>query len=212
MTMEPMTTPPGERMDYRTASITTIQEHLVRYVWALKHCAGKRVLDAGCGIGAGAALIQPVAVSLWGVDANAEAVSEAAKRAPQGIFRQSRIEDLSAQDPFQTVVCLEVLEHLDDMEVGLAKLLELTAPGGKLLLSMPVHQGENHFHHGRDYSVADWDAFMGGRGLQLTRFYQPRGGDVDAMSNVEIRYRTTSTVAAQGYTLYVVSKGGESAT
>jgi SAM-dependent methyltransferase len=90
------------------------------------------------------------------------------------------------QDPFDTVVCLEVLEHLDDMEAGLAKLLELTAPEGTLLLSLPVLNGENPYHHGRDYTLAQWDKFMEDRGFDLLRFFQPFAGDEADVSNCRI--------------------------
>jgi len=193
----------GERMTF-SSSIVTIQQHLVRYVWALKWCVGKRVLDAGCGIGYGSAMLAKVASEVWAVDVSGEAYQW---HGPTVHFRESRIEDLSAQDPFDTVVCLETLEHLDDMESGLAKLMELTAPGGTLLLSVPVHQGLNEWHHGRDYSVADWDALMAGRGASQIRFYQPRGDELGSFSNCEIQYRTHSTEAADGNSLYIVKKG-----
>jgi len=198
----------GERMNFDSA-IVTIQQHLVRYVWALKWCVGKRVLDAGCGAGYGTWLLAHVAREAIGIDCAAEAVAKAQERYGAGVkaFRAHRIEDIGTQHPFDTVVCLEVLEHLDDMEVGLAKLLELTAPDGTLLLSVPVRQGLNAWHHGRDYSVADWDALMAGRGVEQTRFYQPCGGEVASFSNCEIQYRTTSTETADGYSLYVVKKG-----
>lgn len=197
----------GERMDF-TNTAATIQDHLCRYTWALKHCMNKQVLDACCGTGYGARLLATVATRVVGVDIAEAAIATAQAfwSAPNIMWRQCAIEDLSAQDPFDTVVCLEALEHLDDMEVGLAKLLALTAPGGLLLLSVPVHQGQNPWHHGRDYSVADWDAFMGGRGLHVTRFYQPFGKDGAETSNCDIRYRINSTVATSGYALYLARK------
>lgn len=199
----------GERMDF-TNDIATIQEHICRYAWAMKHCVGKLVLDAGCGTGYGARLLATVAKQVVAVDVSAEAVAAARDQwhAPNMRWYECAIENLSAQDPFETVVCLEALEHLDDMEAGLAKLLELLAPQGTLVLSVPVQQGANPWHHGRDWTISEWDEFLLGRGLQTVCFYQPRGGAADEMSNCHIRYRISAPPVVAGYSLYVMRRRG----
>jgi SAM-dependent methyltransferase len=182
----PEVVPDLERLTW-SMRIGAVQEHLTRYVWALKWCAEKRVLDVGCANGYGTWLLAHVAEIAVGIDCCAEAIQEAYRyRDGNARFRECRLEDLSVQYPFDTVVCLEVLEHLDDMEAGLAKLLELTAPEGTLLLSLPVLNGENPYHHGRDYTLAQWDKFMEDRGFDLLRFFQPFAGDEADVSNCRI--------------------------
>jgi SAM-dependent methyltransferase len=197
----------GERMAF-TDRIGSVQLHLARYVWALKHCVGRRVLDACCGIGYGSDLLAQVALEVLGVDRSPDAITAAQRYSRDNVaFRECRIEDLSVRPLFDTVVCFEALEHLDDMDAGLAKLLSLTMPYGTLLVSLPVHAGENPWHHARDYSVAQWDEFMGKLDLEMIRFYQKPGDEVPSFSNCDIQYRTHSTEAADGYSLYIVKKG-----
>ncbi|MGH9775204.1 MAG: class I SAM-dependent methyltransferase [Candidatus Acidiferrales bacterium] len=47
-----------------------------------------------------------------------------------------------ADAQFDTVLFLEVLEHLDDDAAGLREIHRILAPGGKLVLSVPVPPGE----------------------------------------------------------------------
>ncbi len=43
-------------------------------------------------------------------------------------------------DPFDTIVCLNVLEHIEDDLFALAQMRESLAPGGKLALLVPAHR------------------------------------------------------------------------
>lgn len=43
-------------------------------------------------------------------------------------------------EPFDTVVCLNVLEHIEDDAFALSQMREALKPGGKLALLVPAHQ------------------------------------------------------------------------
>jgi len=43
-------------------------------------------------------------------------------------------------DPFDSIVCLNVLEHIEDDLFALAQMRESLAPGGKLALLVPAHR------------------------------------------------------------------------
>src|SRR4051794_38069461 len=98
------------RHDYLTAS------HLHRYGVAAELCAGLRVVDLGCGIGYGTALLAERAQGVVGVDVDDGAV-RTARREHGGDFVQADaatfLRGLAPGD-HDAVVLLEVLEHLSD--------------------------------------------------------------------------------------------------
>jgi 2-polyprenyl-3-methyl-5-hydroxy-6-metoxy-1,4-benzoquinol methylase len=97
-----------------------------------------RVLDVGCGTGAvGRGLRAAGAESLTGIElvpevgARARDVYDAVLIGPV----EDRLDDLDG--PFDTILCLDVLEHLSDPGAVLRRLRELAAPGGRLQVSVP---------------------------------------------------------------------------
>lgn len=65
-----------------------------------------------------------------------------------------------AQERFDTIVCLNVLEHIEDDHGALVRMRELLAPGGRLALLVPAHA--------RLYNGFD-------RGVRHFRRYEKRG-------------------------------------
>lgn len=131
-------------------------EHLHRYAFARELVAGKRVLDAACGEGYGAALLAESALQVTGVDRSAEAIAHAGGRYPAANldFQAADCLDLPfADDHFDCVVSFETLEHLAEHERLLAEFRRVIRPDGFLLLSSPdkavysdVLQNRNEFH------------------------------------------------------------------
>jgi SAM-dependent methyltransferase len=129
-------------------------EHLGRYRWAAEVAAGKRVLDAGCGVAYGTAILAEAgAAEVVGVDI-AEAVLESVRgEMPEAV--ELRVGDLTAldleDDQFDVVVCFEVIEHFADPQVVLDELARVLTPGGTLLVSSPNRgvypPGNPHHHH-----------------------------------------------------------------
>ncbi len=65
-----------------------------------------------------------------------------------------------AADRLDTVVCLNVLEHVEDDRAALARLHAALAPGGRLVLLVPAHQRlyggiDRAIHHYRRYDRAE---------------------------------------------------------
>jgi 2-polyprenyl-3-methyl-5-hydroxy-6-metoxy-1,4-benzoquinol methylase len=112
-----------------------------------------RVLDVGCGAGAvGAGLRAAGAAQLTGVEIVPEAAARARERYDDVI--EAPIEEAleRLQGPFDTILCLDVLEHLVDPEAVLRALRGLAAAGGRLQVSVP---------NARHVSLA-WDLLVRG--------------------------------------------------
>jgi SAM-dependent methyltransferase len=115
-----------------------------------------RVLDAGCGSGR-----NMVDLAHWGTVTGVE-LSEAAAEAARGrhvgeVVEGSVLEMPFAPASFDLVVCLDVIEHLQDDRAALRELRRVLAPGGALLVTVPAYQwlwsGHDVVnHHHRRYS------------------------------------------------------------
>lgn len=126
-------------------------EHQARYRFALAHASGKRVLDAGCGVGWGSKLLlEAGASSVVGLDISEEALADCRRRAPEVEFVQGDLQDLPFADgEFDLVVCFEALEHAGDTSSVLDHLARVLADDGLLLVSSPnpaVYPEGNEFH------------------------------------------------------------------
>jgi SAM-dependent methyltransferase len=109
---------------------------------------GKRLLDYGCGDGTFLAMtmMTPDApASAVGAELSSEAVQECRLRyGVEPRLQFVRVEELGLVDHlgrYDAVFCMEVFEHVVDWEPELARLESLLAPGGKLVISVPVETG-----------------------------------------------------------------------
>jgi Methyltransferase domain len=60
-------------------------------------------------------------------------------------IRHEDLTDLSfADESFDVVVSLEVMEHIPDFRRAFAECARVLAPGGKMLFCVPFHRGPNH--------------------------------------------------------------------
>jgi SAM-dependent methyltransferase len=96
------------------------------------------VLDVGCGAGlTGEALRDRGATKLVGIEVDAEAAAAARKRYDLVMTGDvgAVIEEIS--DACDTILCLDVLEHLVDPERTLRDLHRVAASGARLYVSVP---------------------------------------------------------------------------
>lgn len=143
-------------------------EHVARYRWIAPLAPGRRVLDAGCGMGYGAAILSAAgAREVVGVDI-AQAVLEAARPGmPDGVVLEvADLRSLDADDSsFDLVVCMETIEHFADSDVVLDELARVLTADGLLALSSPnrtVSAGLNPHHH-HEYTAAELRSALGDR-------------------------------------------------
>jgi 2-polyprenyl-6-hydroxyphenyl methylase/3-demethylubiquinone-9 3-methyltransferase len=102
---------------------------------------GKRVLDVGCGGGILSESMARAGAQVTGIDLS-EAVLEVARlHAIEGnvavTYRPTSAEDLALECPnsFDTVTCMEMLEHVPDPAQTLRALATLVRPGGDVIVS-----------------------------------------------------------------------------
>jgi SAM-dependent methyltransferase len=130
----------GERVIPGRVDADLLNEHLARYAFAARLARGKRVLDAGCGAGYGAAELAESALSVVGADIAAEAVAfaRAHYRLPYLEFEQASCTALPHPDAaFDLVVAFEVIEHLPGWRDFLLEARRVLAPTGQFIVSTP---------------------------------------------------------------------------
>jgi 2-polyprenyl-3-methyl-5-hydroxy-6-metoxy-1,4-benzoquinol methylase/glycosyltransferase involved in cell wall biosynthesis len=116
------------------------QEHSARYLFAAQACAGKRVLDVGCGAGYGARLLaESGAHRVVAFDISAEAVAHAERfyRHPAVQFRIASAETFAFGERFDVITSFELIEHVNDQEAVVERIAEHLAPDGLLFMSTP---------------------------------------------------------------------------
>jgi|GEM_PF-606091 len=132
-------------------------QHVVRYA-LLENCvSGKRVLDAACGEGYGAALLSRWgAIDVVGIDNCPAAIAKAeslfhgpGRRFVVGDCENIGLLDLP-QNSFDIIVSFETIEHLKNPELFLASLVTLASPSALIVVSCPndhAYQDSNATHH-----------------------------------------------------------------
>jgi len=90
---------------------------------------GAAILDVGCGDGAiSADLAERTGARVVGTDLAEKRVRFAREHAPSGRFAQGSVYDLPFADgSFDTVVCTDLLEHLDDPQRAVRELVRVSS-------------------------------------------------------------------------------------
>jgi len=137
----------NQKKDNKTAIIEkhfdsnlVFQEHKARYEFAKAFVKGRSVLDLGCGIGHGTEMLTGEAKKIVGVEIDSMKLNPA-----HLYFNRKNIDYLVAdarflpfkENIFDTVISLEVIEHLiehDEYLMGIKRVLNLN---GKAIISTP---------------------------------------------------------------------------
>lgn len=109
---------------------------------ALQKAGVHRVLDLGCGNGAGAARLNSEGYEVAGCDASASAIAFARHGYPQIEFFQYDVDQslpAKHREAYDAVVALEVVEHLMQPRHLLESARAALYPEGILILSTPFH-------------------------------------------------------------------------
>lgn len=117
---------------------------------------GKRILDVGCGSGLMMKRFASVG-AVFGIDRDRGALTHCRSIGLSRLCQADAGMLPFESDVFELVVAADLLEHCEDDEAALGELHRVTAPGGRLLTSVPAHETlwsahDVALHHRRRYS------------------------------------------------------------
>ena len=150
---------------------------------------GRRVLEVGCGIGTMSRKLAGIADEIVGIEPNAacvERVSAAMRGEPKFSLRSCHLEECDlaelASHRFDTVYCVNVLEHIEKDVEALRMFREAIVPEGRVLIFVPAVQAaygplDAELGHHRRYSKATLTKAFQDAGLDLLmmRYTNPIG-------------------------------------
>ena len=144
---------------------------------------GSAVLDIGSGGGFLAATLADAGYDVVGIDPAMSAVRAAAQHVPASFVLGAGETLPFANDSFDSVVCSEVLEHVEDIDAVVAEVGRVLRPGGVLIFSLPNRTllsrlalielaQRNSITSVLPSGLHDWDRFIGSRDLtELARHH-----------------------------------------
>lgn len=174
-----------------TKTYSSAIEHAHNYSsWildAFEPYIGRRVLEIGLGHGALRSQLPPLERYV-GVDIDAESIADARRRYPGDTYLVADIaatglKERIGVDDFDTVLCLNVLEHVEQDAVALSQLLSVVKPGGYLSLFVPAFPAlysdmDRLAGHWRRYTRSSIDELAArcGAHLVVNRYFNAVGG------------------------------------
>jgi SAM-dependent methyltransferase len=127
------------------------RRHEVVYERLARRCAGREVLEAGCGEGYGADLIARVARQVIALDYDESAVAHVRTRYPRIHVIHGNLTELPLADgSVDAVVNFQVIEHLWDQDRFVRECARGLRPSGLLMVSTP---NRITFSPGRDTPI-----------------------------------------------------------
>ncbi len=130
----------GERVVPGQVNVDLWNEHMARYLFALRFAGGARALDLGCGTGYGTAALAQVAHETVGVDVAEDAIAYARRNFPLANVRFEQQSAVATEEPdasFNLITAFEIIEHLADWPALIAEARRLLRNDGLFLVSTP---------------------------------------------------------------------------
>jgi SAM-dependent methyltransferase len=155
--------------------------HIARYQFSAAHVKGRRVLDAGTGLGYGAVILKAAgAAEVQAIDIDARAI-EQARSAYQLDGLEFLVDDCESlakvRGPFDVICNFENIEHLRSPEAFLAGAARLLADDGVMFCSTP------------ERTTSDWTNGRPSNPFHTTEWYRHEFRDLLSrfFDDVEIR-------------------------
>jgi 2-polyprenyl-3-methyl-5-hydroxy-6-metoxy-1,4-benzoquinol methylase len=178
--------------DYAARDLETMEEarRYAAHVFDLfRPHLGKRILEVGSGIGTMSRRLADVADVVVGIEPNAHCwvrARETMRDQPRFSLRTCHLEECDpaelAAQRFDTVICVNVLEHIEDDVEALRTLGDVVVADGRVLIFVPAVQAaygplDAELGHHRRYSRRTLTAAFTDAGLELLtiRYTNPIG-------------------------------------
>lgn len=129
-----------EGYDWARSSTFQSYNHYLGYYQVqscLEYAKKGALLDMPCGDGTLTEMFLSHFERVVGVDASSKHLAEARRRLPDVAFHQGLIEEVELEEKFDTVVMLNVLEHVQDPIFVLRKAASLLKDDGVLIVHVP---------------------------------------------------------------------------
>ena len=124
--------------------------------------AGRRLIDFGCGDGTFLALAHDLFPNAVGADLDVKHLAECNERFANWdglrFLHTDALDDPSHAGAYDVVTCMEVLEHCTTATIAanLALFARLLAPGGRLIVSVPIESGPSLLGKELLRTIAGW--------------------------------------------------------
>jgi SAM-dependent methyltransferase len=133
-----------------------------------------KVLDVGCGTGATLSRLSHVA-QVCGVEMERSAIVHCRGRGIQRLARAQGECLPFADDSFDLVMALDVIEHIHDDQAAVAELVRVARPGATVLITVPAHPflwsaHDEALHHKRRYRKKELKNVLVSAGLKIELF------------------------------------------
>jgi len=139
----------------------------------------RRVLDVGAGVGTMTQYYLDNCELVTAVDIFQEQVDEMAKRFQSKHNFESRVFDILKDDitplldkKFDTIICNNVLEHLEDDELAILRMKEIVGEGGNIIILVPAIKSlycymDRNVSHYRRYDKGELSKIANSCGLKV---------------------------------------------
>jgi radical SAM superfamily enzyme YgiQ (UPF0313 family)/2-polyprenyl-3-methyl-5-hydroxy-6-metoxy-1,4-benzoquinol methylase len=165
-------------------------DHRGRYLFAINHLKRGRILDIACGIGYGSKIMAAAAPEsiFIGVDINGGAIKYANE-----YFNLNNITYLCCDalktvfsEKFDSIVSFETLEHLENYEQFVGKLLTCLKDDGILIISTPNEAAmpfdkKKFPYHCKHFSKSEMESLLHKNGLSDVAWYSQHDPDSEAV-------------------------------
>lgn len=205
----------GQPVIHETFSSAMSEAHAYN-LWIINYYRNfikESVLEIGVGHGAFYGYLPSYVHQYMGVDIDPALVENARNVNPQHEYIVADLMDSSfnakiKNQKFQTILCLNVLEHIQDDRLALHNMIDALEPNGALLLFVPAFQnlyndmdafaGHHRRYHikmmrdllkGANGTLSEWCYFnpIGGMGWWVNKFFKHKTLNDDAI-NAQIRF------------------------